>query len=42
MAIGDAALGPLMRQDTRDAMARAGSRREALTMLLMSPEFQRR
>ena len=41
-AIGDAALGPLLRPDTSQAMARAGSRREALAMLLMSPEFQRR
>ncbi len=40
--IGDAALGPLLRPATREAMARAGSRRDALTMLLTSPEFQRR
>jgi uncharacterized protein (DUF1800 family) len=42
MEIADAALGPLSRPETRNAMAHAGSRREALTMLLTSPEFQRR
>ena len=42
MAIAEASLGPLYRPATRDAMARAGSRREAMTMLLTSPEFQRR
>ena len=41
-AIGEAALGPLLRAETRDAMTHAGSRREALAMLLTSPEFQRR
>jgi uncharacterized protein (DUF1800 family) len=42
MAIAEASLGPLQQPATRDAMARAGSRREALTLLLTSPEFQRR
>jgi uncharacterized protein (DUF1800 family) len=41
-AIAEASLGPLLRPATRDAMARAGSRREALTLLLNAPEFQRR
>jgi uncharacterized protein (DUF1800 family) len=42
MAIADASLGPLFRPATREAMAHAGSRREAMTLLLTSPEFQRR
>jgi uncharacterized protein (DUF1800 family) len=41
-AIGEASLGPLYRPETREAMAHAGSRREAMTLLLTSPEFQRR
>ena len=40
--IADAALGPLLRPATRDAMRHAGSRRDALTLFLTSPEFQRR
>jgi uncharacterized protein (DUF1800 family) len=40
--IADAALGPLVRPATQTAMAHAGSRREAMTLLLTSPEFQRR
>lgn len=40
--IADNALGPLLRQTTRDALHRAGSRRDAMTLLLTSPEFQRR
>jgi uncharacterized protein (DUF1800 family) len=35
-------LGPLLRPATLDAMQHAGSRRDALTLLLTSPEFQRR
>ncbi len=42
MEIADTALGPLLRPATRDAMALAGSRRDAFTLLLTSPEFQRR
>jgi uncharacterized protein (DUF1800 family) len=38
----DAALGPLASADTRRAVARAESHPQALTLLLMSPEFQRR
>ena len=41
-ALADAALGPLLRPDTAQAMHRAGSRRDALALLLASPEFQRR
>jgi uncharacterized protein (DUF1800 family) len=40
--IAENALGPLLRPATRDAIAGAGSRRDALTILLTSPEFQRR
>ena len=35
-------LGPLLQPATRQAMQRAGSRRDALTLLFTSPEFQRR
>ena len=41
-AVADAALGPLLHDRTRQAMRGAGSRRDALTLLLTSPEFQRR
>jgi uncharacterized protein (DUF1800 family) len=40
--VSDLALGPLLRPETRDAIRRAGSRRDAMTLLLTSPEFQRR
>ena len=40
--IADAASGPLLRPETREAIRRAGSRRDAMTLLLTSPEFQRR
>jgi len=40
--VSDTALGPLLRPETRDAIRRAGSRRDAMTLLLTSPEFQRR
>ena len=36
------ALGPLARPETREAVERAGSNRDALTLLLGSPEFARR
>lgn len=42
MAVADAALGPLLRPATLDAMRLASSRREAAALLLTSPEFQRR
>ena len=38
----DAALGPLAGEHTRSALARAASGSQALALLLMSPEFQRR
>jgi uncharacterized protein (DUF1800 family) len=38
----EAALGPLASADTRHAVARAESRPQALTLLVMAPEFQRR
>jgi uncharacterized protein (DUF1800 family) len=38
----EAALGPLASSQTRQAVARAESRQEAITLLLMAPEFQRR
>jgi uncharacterized protein (DUF1800 family) len=41
-AAADAALGPLTSVETRQALARAESRPQALALLLMSPEFQRR
>jgi uncharacterized protein (DUF1800 family) len=42
MLIADTSLGPLLRPETQMAMAHAGSRRDAMTLLLTSPEFQRR
>jgi uncharacterized protein (DUF1800 family) len=42
VAVADATLGPLLRPETRQAIGRAGSRRDAMTLLLTSPEFQRR
>ena len=41
-AVGRDALGSRLRPATRTALARAGSRRDALALLLSSPEFQRR
>ena len=38
----DAALGPLASAETRQTVRRAESRPQALALLLMSPEFQRR
>ncbi len=40
--VADLALGPMLRSATLDAMRRAGSRRDAFTLMLTSPEFQRR
>ncbi|MBC7636198.1 MAG: DUF1800 domain-containing protein [Acetobacteraceae bacterium] len=42
VAIADASLGELLPADTMSAIRRAGDRREALTLLLAAPEFQRR
>jgi uncharacterized protein (DUF1800 family) len=41
-AVMDTALGQLASAETRQTIARAESRPQALTMLLMAPEFQRR
>jgi uncharacterized protein (DUF1800 family) len=41
-AMIDAALGPLASRDTREAVGRAATRPQALALLLMAPEFQRR
>jgi uncharacterized protein (DUF1800 family) len=41
-AIREAAIGPLASAETRLAIERAESKPQALTMLLMAPEFQRR
>ena len=38
----DAALGPLVSTETRQAVTRAESRLQAWSLLFMSPEFQRR
>jgi uncharacterized protein (DUF1800 family) len=40
--IADATMGPLLRPETSDAIRDAGSRQEAMALLLTSPEFQRR
>jgi len=40
--VAQAALGPLLRPATVQAMQHAGSRRDALTLLFSAPEFQRR
>jgi uncharacterized protein (DUF1800 family) len=42
LEIADSSMGPLLRHETSDAIRHAGSRREALTLLLTSPEYQRR
>ena len=41
-AMVEAALGPLASHETKQALARAESRPQALALLLMAPEFQRR
>ncbi|HWT09842.1 MAG TPA: DUF1800 domain-containing protein [Roseomonas sp.] len=41
-ALAEAVLGPLIRPETLRAAARAGSAREALTLILAAPEFHRR
>jgi uncharacterized protein (DUF1800 family) len=42
LGTADATLGPLAGEHTRGAVARAASGSQALVLLLMSPEFQRR
>ena len=41
-AVLEAGLGPLASEETRRTLARADTRPQALTLLLMAPEFQRR
>jgi len=41
-ALAETALGPLASPATMAELSRAGSRRDAITLLLASPEFQRR
>jgi uncharacterized protein (DUF1800 family) len=41
-AVADAALGPLASAETRRTLASAETKPQALTLLLMAPEFQRR
>lgn len=40
--LAEANLGPLLRAETLQAVQHAGSRRDALTLMLTAPEFQRR
>ena len=40
--LAETSLGPLLRAETLQAVQRAGSRRDALALLLTAPEFQRR
>ena len=42
LALVESGLGPLASADTRDTIARAESRNQALALLLMTPEFLRR
>jgi pyrimidine deaminase RibD-like protein len=42
IALGEAALGPLLAPATREAIRRAQSPTQALTLLFSAPEFQRR
>ena len=42
MQLAEAALGPLLTDSTATEIRRAGSRRDGITLLLASPEFQRR
>jgi uncharacterized protein (DUF1800 family) len=41
-AMLETALGPLASADTRSAINRAETKQQAVTLLLMAPEFQRR
>jgi len=42
LALADSALGPLASAETRETIARAESRKQALVLLVMAPEFLRR
>jgi uncharacterized protein (DUF1800 family) len=41
-AVMEAGLGPLASPETRQAVARAENKAQALTFVIMAPEFQRR
>ncbi len=41
-AVAERSFGPLMSAETKETLARAESRPQALALLLMTPEFQRR
>jgi hypothetical protein len=41
-AVAEGAFGPLLSLDTKQMLARAETRPQALALLLMAPEFQRR
>ncbi|MDI1344952.1 MAG: DUF1800 family protein [Pseudolabrys sp.] len=41
-AVAEASFGPLLSKDTQQTLARAESRQQAVALLLMSPEMQRR
>ena len=41
-AMLETSIGPLASAETRSAVTRAETRQQALTLLLMAPEFQRR
>jgi uncharacterized protein (DUF1800 family) len=40
--VASRALGPLLSKETKQTVALAESRPQAITLLLMAPEFQRR
>ena len=40
--IAESTFGPLLSKETKETLARAESRPQALALLLMAPEFQRR
>jgi uncharacterized protein (DUF1800 family) len=42
LALADSALGPLASAETRETIARSESRKQALALLVMAPEFLRR
>ena len=42
LVVLESGLGPLASADTRDTIARAESRNQALALLVMTPEFLRR
>jgi uncharacterized protein (DUF1800 family) len=42
LALLDSGLGPLASADTRNTVARAETRNQAVALLVMSPEFLRR